>query len=112
MKVYRSYIVNYQPAHDLLKKLSKEDKKFADFLEVRSHNTRSTSCPVADTAHTRSSEATFIQLANQRINKQKQFFGYDMESFLITPVQRVPRYICLLRVRSPPCDAGCARRCG
>jgi hypothetical protein len=112
MKVYRSYIVNYQPAHDLLKKLSKEDKKFADFLEVRSHNTRSTSCPVVDThhrthttAHARSSETTFIQLANQRINKQKQFFGYDMESFLITPVQRVPRYICLLRVRFPPCDA-------
>jgi hypothetical protein len=37
MKVYRSYIVNYQPAHDLLKKLSKEDKKFAEFLDVRPH---------------------------------------------------------------------------
>jgi len=69
MKVYRTYIMSYQSAHNLLKKLSKEDKKFAEFLEQ----------------------------ANLRINKQKQFFGYDMESLLITPVQRVPRYICLLR---------------
>jgi len=34
MKVYRTYIMSYQSAHNLLKKLSKEDKKFAEFLEV------------------------------------------------------------------------------
>jgi hypothetical protein len=40
-----------------------------------------------------------LQAVGKGNEKRKQFVGSDLQSFLITPVQRIPRYIILLKVR-------------
>jgi hypothetical protein len=69
LKVYRSYINNYATANEIYRNLIKQDKKFTEFLAG----------------------------VSQKLAEKKQFFGYDLDSFLITPVQRIPRYIILLK---------------
>eukprot|EP00005_Dracoamoeba_jomungandri_P000908 CAMPEP_0174253766 /NCGR_PEP_ID=MMETSP0439-20130205/3115_1 /TAXON_ID=0 /ORGANISM="Stereomyxa ramosa, Strain Chinc5" /LENGTH=950 /DNA_ID=CAMNT_0015334963 /DNA_START=126 /DNA_END=2978 /DNA_ORIENTATION=- len=68
MRIYRSYIINYANALSTLQECRK-NKKFQDFL---------------DTVHSRDDSIT-------------AFFGHRINSYLITPVQRIPRYINLLK---------------
>ncbi|KAL6055597.1 FYVE-type domain-containing protein [Balamuthia mandrillaris] len=67
-KVYGSYINNYNKALETFKQC-KQNKKFNDCMEeLRANGVRN-----------------------------QQFKGYTLETFLITPVQRIPRYINLLK---------------
>ncbi|KAL6052170.1 Protein T2 [Balamuthia mandrillaris] len=69
LKVYGAYVANYESAMQTLSSLKQKSKKFREFLEAE----------------------------NQKNNKCKQYLGWEIESFLITPVQRIPRYITLLK---------------
>jgi len=69
LRVYASYNANYAKALLTIKQC-KQQKKFNEFLES-------------------------VGKGNE---KRKQFVGFDLQSFLITPVQRIPRYIILLKM--------------
>lgn len=69
LRVYASYNANYAKALLTIKQC-KQQKKFNEFLEA-------------------------VGKGNE---KRKQFVGSDLQSFLITPVQRIPRYIILLKM--------------
>ncbi|KAL6077678.1 SH2 domain-containing protein [Balamuthia mandrillaris] len=68
LRVYANYVANYSNAQRTLKEC-KNNKRFQQFLQ----NVYKTNL------------------------EKKQFPGYEIESFLITPVQRIPRYISLLQ---------------
>jgi len=66
--VYYNYINNYFEIYEKVKILEETNQKFNKFLQ---------------------------QVAKD-VGKIRMFFGYSLESFLITPVQRIPRYKDLL----------------
>jgi len=68
LKMYRGYINSYEISVETLKGLKQKSKKFNEFLE-----------------HTK-----------EDVSVIPQFARYDLEDFLITPIQRVPRYRLLL----------------
>lgn len=90
LRVYASYNANYAKALLTLKQC-KTNKRFAEFLEVR-FVLRNSQVKYNDLIYAYQSVA-------KNNEKKKQFVGSDLQSFLITPVQRIPRYIILLKVR-------------
>ncbi|KAL6042127.1 epithelial cell transforming sequence 2 oncoprotein-like [Balamuthia mandrillaris] len=71
LRLYKNYLNNYPKALAMIKTL-KENKKFVEFLETVRANRKQGSL----------------------------FSNYELNSFLITPVQRIPRYIILLKTLS------------
>jgi hypothetical protein len=69
LRVYASYISNYSKASQTLKEC-KQNKKFVEFLQAVSKNNE----------------------------KKSQSVGFELNNLLITPVQRIPRYIMLLKM--------------
>jgi len=98
LRVYASYNANYAKALLTIKQC-KQQKKFNEFLEVRCYilpllSSSFLSLPQKINAHVCDCE----QSVGKGNEKRKQFVGFDLQSFLITPVQRIPRYIILLKV--------------
>jgi hypothetical protein len=68
MKIYRSFVNNYAKAHQALKECHRDPT----FVE-------------------------YVKSVYERNAKLGTFKGYTIDTFLITPVQRVPRYLSLLQ---------------
>ena len=118
LKVYTSYINNFDNSITTLAKLKQSNANFSAYLSV--HTITYTNSPfprrrhaprALDQPHVTDRVGRPIPIPHsQYAESRKECHGLQINSFLVMPVQRIPRYVLLLKVRTTSSSYSGVRR--
>ncbi len=108
MKLYTPYINNFNAAQKMLKKMQLQDPHFALWIEV--HLSAILSAFINHLSiislffHFHNLNSCFCVFQETKAAHLNDLQRNDLSSLLVLPIQRIPRYILLLKVReaAPP----------